>query len=196
MTLWLLAMAGALWVLLPTYVANGTAPLSLGRGPKMDFGRKWPGDGRPWLGQSKTWAGFLIGGTIGLLVGLFEQYLLLAAPPSLQIVPAFAASLGSAVLPVALISYGALIGDALGSFVKRRIGMESGGRSPLLDQLPFILVPMALIGVFVPNLFLTAFWPGGMAGVLIVSWVVILSLFLHAGFNLVGYFAGLKKVPW
>ncbi len=194
--LWLVAMAGALWVFLPTYVANGTAPFSLGKGPRMDLGATWKADGRPLLGKSKTWAGFFIGGTVGLLAGLLEEYLLLLAPPSLQLVPLFAGSLVASILPVALLSYGALAGDALGSFVKRRLGTDSGGRSPLLDQLPFLLLPMALIGIAAPSLFVAAIWPNVPEGVLIVSWVLVLSLFLHAGFNLVGFYVGLKKVPW
>jgi CDP-2,3-bis-(O-geranylgeranyl)-sn-glycerol synthase len=195
-TLWLLAMAGALWVVLPVYIANGTAPFSRGKGPRMDLGRTWAKDGLPLLGTSKTWLGFLIGGTLGLLVGLFEEYLLLLAPPSLQFVPFFAPNLAAAILPIAVLSYGAMAGDALGSFVKRRKGTQSGGRSPFLDQLPFILLPMILIEIFFPQLFLAAFWPEVATGILLVGWVLILSLFLHASFNILGYFVGLKKVPW
>lgn len=195
MVLWLLAMAGALWTLLPTYVANACAPLSFGVGPKMDLGRKWK-DGRLILGTSKTWSGFFIGGLMGLIVGLIEEYLILLAPPSLQLVPFFSSSMEGAVIPLIMLSFGAMAGDAVGSFAKRRIGVTSGGRAPLLDQLPFILVPMLLVGAAYPALFTAAFWPAFPLGAFIVAWVLILSLFLHTSFNWVGYFAGLKRVPW
>ena len=195
-TLWLLALAGAVWALLPAFVANALAPLSLGKGPKMDFGRTWKKDGRRVLGSSKTWIGFFIGGFLGMVVGIFEAYLYLAAPPSLQLIPSFGATLILAIPPVALLSFGALTGDALGSFIKRRLGVPSGGRSPLLDQLPFVVVPMVLIGVTYPSLFLAAFWPGLILGPLVIAWALLLTLFLHTSFNWVGYFLRVKKVPW
>jgi len=47
-------------------------------------------------------------------------------------------------LPVAiLMSFGALTGDIIGSFIKRRVNVKSGDPSPFMDQLGFIL--MALI---------------------------------------------------
>ena len=196
MTLWLLALAGAVWTLLPAFVANALAPLSLGKGPKMDFGRTWKRDGRRVLGSSKTWAGFLIGGFLGLVVGIFEAFLYLAAPPSLQIIPSFGSTLLLAIPPVAILSFGALTGDALGSFIKRRVGVPSGGSAPLLDQLPFVLLPMLLLGLAYPSIFLAAFWPGLEVGTLVIAWVVLLTLFLHTSFNWLGYFMKLKKVPW
>jgi CDP-2,3-bis-(O-geranylgeranyl)-sn-glycerol synthase len=195
-TLWLLALAGAVWALLPAFVANALAPLSRGKGPKMDFGRTLKRDGRPVLGSSKTWAGFFIGGFLGLLVGIFEDFLYLAAPPSLQIIPSFGSTLMLAIPPVALLSFGALAGDALGSFIKRRIGVPSGGSAPLLDQLPFVLLPMLLLGLAYPSIFLASFWPGLMVGSLVIAWAVLLTLFLHTSFNWIGYFLRVKKVPW
>ncbi len=180
-----------LWVLLPAYVANATATLPRGWGPPMDLGRVWARDGQRVLGPSKTWSGFLCGGFVGMAVGLFEAWLILLAPPNLQIVPHFAASVAAAVPVVALLAFGAMSGDALGSFVKRRLGRPSGTRTLLLDQLPFVLVPVFVGFALVPRLFVPVFVSA--EGVL---WLLVYTLGLHALFNWVGYHAGLKKVPW
>ncbi len=180
-----------LWVLLPAYIANAFATIPRGVGPPMDFGRVWSRDGRRVLGPSKTWSGFLFAGFAAMPFGLFEAWLILLAPPSWKLVPEFAPSLLAAVPVVALLTFGAMGGDALGSFLKRRLGRESGSRTIFLDQLPFVLVPIALGLALYPGLFLATFasWEA-------VLWLVVYTLGLHAGFNWIGFKLGLKKVPW
>lgn len=188
---WLSSLMAVVWVLTPAYIANALATLPRGRGPPMDFGRVWPGDGRRVLGPSKTWAGFLVGGFGAMPFGLLEAGLILAAPAPWQLVPKFASTLLGAVPVVALLTFGAMTGDALGSFLKRRLGLESGSRALLLDQLPFVLVPIALGLVLDPSLFVPIFvnaWG--------VFWLLVVTLGLHTLFNWIGYWAGLKKVPW
>ncbi|MGA8303220.1 MAG: CDP-archaeol synthase [Thermoplasmata archaeon] len=185
------AAVGVLWLVLPAYVANAIATIPRGRGPFMDFGQIWRGDGRRILGPSKTWSGFLFGGFVAMPVGLLEAWLILMAPPNLQIVPQLGPTVLAAVPVVALLTFGAMTGDAVGSFVKRRLGRQSGARTLLLDQLPFVLVPIALGLALYPTLFLGVFasWEA-------VLWLLVYTLGLHAAFNWVGYKAGLKKVPW
>lgn len=188
---WLSSLMGVLWVLTPCYSASALATLPRGRGPPMDFGHVWPRDGRRILGPTKTWSGFLCGGFGAMPIGLLEAALILAAPPNLKLVPEFAPTVLAAVPVVALLTFGAMTGDALGSFIKRRLGRESGARTILLDQLPFVLVPIALGFVFYPGLFGPVFlswWS--------LFWVLFLTLGLHTLFNWIGYKAGLKKVPW
>ena len=184
-------LAAVIWVLLPAFSANALATLPRGYGPPMDFGRLWPPDGRRVLGSSKTWSGFLVGGFLGMAIGLVEAYVILLAPPNLAVVPTLAPSVLAAVPVVALIAFGAMAGDAIGSFIKRRLGRPSGARTWILDQFPFVLVPIGLGLIFYPALFLATFanWEA-------VIWVILLTLLLHVGFNWVGYKAGLKKVPW
>ena len=180
-----------LWILLPAYVANALATLPRGWGPPMDFGKVVPSDGRRVLGPSKTWSGYFVGALAAMPVGLLEAWLILLAPPSLAIVPQLAPSVIAAIPVVAILTFGAMTGDALGSFVKRRLGRGSGERTLLLDQLPFVLVPIALGLVVYPALFLGVFasWEA-------VLWLLVYTLGLHAAFNYVGYWLGLKKVPW
>jgi CDP-2,3-bis-(O-geranylgeranyl)-sn-glycerol synthase len=187
---WASALA-VLWVLLPAYVANALATLPRGRGPPMDFGRSWARDGRRVLGPSKTWSGFLFAGFAAMPVGLLEAWLILLAPPSLALVPRFAPSVLDAVPVVAILTFGAMSGDALGSFIKRRLGRTSGARTILLDQMPFVLVPIAVGAVLYPGLFVGTF-----ATLPAVFWLLVYTLGLHALFNYIGYWVGLKKVPW
>ncbi len=189
--LFLASALAVLWLLLPAYIANAFATFPRGRGPPMDFGRIWAGDGRRILGTSKTWSGYLFGGIVGIPFCLLEAWLILLAPPNLALVPTLAPSVGAAIPLAFLLTFGAMTGDALGSFVKRRLGRDSGARTLLLDQLPFVLVPIAVGLVVYPALFVEVF--GSWEAVL---WLLVYTLGLHAAFNWVGFKLGLKKVPW
>ncbi len=177
--------------MLPAYLASAFATLPRGWGAPMDLGRTWRRDGRRVLGPSKTWSGFLVGGTLAVPFGALEAWLILAAPPNLALVPRWGPSVLAALPIVALVSYGAMAGDALGSFLKRRLDRPSGARTLLLDQLPFVLVPIALGALVDPRLFVGTF--GSWEAVL---WLLVFTLGLHSAFNLIGFRAGLKKVPW
>lgn len=122
----------ALAYMLPAYVANGTPvvavrffrslhPLDLGR-------RAW--DGRRLLGDGKTAEGFASGSAMGFLAGT----LVLLADPLLY--RAWAEPL--------LLALGALLGDLLGAFIKRRLGLQRGQPAPGLDQLDFLAVGLLL----------------------------------------------------
>ncbi len=188
---WYIVPAQVLWVLFPAYLANAAATFPKGRGPPMDFGRTWPRDGRRLLGPSKTWSGFLCGSFFFLWVGLLQSYLASIAPPPYDIVPAFAPTLLGAVPVILLLTMGALTGDAIGSFLKRRWDIPAGGRVFLLDQLLFVLVPVGLGLLLVPSVFVPTFF-----SVEAVLWTALFTLGLHIAFNYVGYWVGLKKVPW
>jgi len=188
---WLDEGAAVLWVLLTPYVASAAATFPRGRGPPMDLGRRWPGDGRRILGPSKTWSGFLCGSLFPVWVGLLQAWLILLAPPNLAIVPKFGDTVVGALPVVFWLPTSAMVGDALGSFVKRRLGTPSGGRAPLLDQLPFVAVPVLGGLVLFPSVFVGTFV--SLAG---LAWLLLFTLGLHTFFNWVGFKAGLKKVPW
>ena len=81
-------------------------------------------------------------------------------------------------------SFGALTGDVVGSFIKRRVGVESGDPSPVMDQLGFII--MALI-------FAAPIFEPGQVFVVIL---IISTFFIHWLSNAIGYLLGLKKHPW
>lgn len=180
-----------LWVLIPPYVASATATMPRGRGPPMDFYRLWPWDGRRLLGPSKSWSGFCFGSFIAVLVALFEAWLILLAPPSLQLVPQYGPTLLAAIPVVLLLSFGAMTGDALGSFIKRRLNHGSGARVPLLDQLPMVGLPILVGAALFPAVFLPTFF-----SLEALIWLLLFTLGLHTLFNWIGFRAGLKRVPW
>ncbi|HHO68857.1 MAG TPA: CDP-archaeol synthase [Gammaproteobacteria bacterium] len=88
----------------------------------VDGGRTaW--DGRPLLGRSKTWRGLLAS--------------LLATPPVAML-------LGLDWHTGLLVAVGAMAGDLLSSFLKRRLGIEPSGQALGLDQVPESLLPALL----------------------------------------------------
>jgi CDP-2,3-bis-(O-geranylgeranyl)-sn-glycerol synthase len=131
MTEIMIAIAAAIWFIFPAYCANA-APVIFGGGKPMDFGKRFF-DGKPLLGSHKTVRGFLAGLIVGTLVGLVQT--LLFEHVLFQYSPQFRYSI---LLGFAL-SLGALTGDLIESFVKRRLNRVPGSSLPVADQIDFIL---------------------------------------------------------
>jgi CDP-2,3-bis-(O-geranylgeranyl)-sn-glycerol synthase len=127
----LLDIAAAMWFIFPAYCANA-APVIFGGGQPMDFGKKfW--DGNPFLGSHKTVRGFLAGIIVGTLVGLvqtllYENYLL-----------EYGTQFQYTILLGFILSLGAVTGDLIESFLKRRLNRSPGTPLPIADQIDFIL---------------------------------------------------------
>jgi len=85
---------------------------------------------------------------------------------------------------VILLSVGALTGDIVGSFIKRRVDVKSGNPSPFMDQLGFII--MALIFAY------SVIQPRSIYVVILI----LITLGIHWISNALGYLLGLKKNPW
>ena len=129
----------ALWIVLPAYIANASA-LLVGGGTPIDFGKTWK-DGRRILGDGKTWRGLISGAFIGITAGF-----------GLSVVAIYANNsdfsflglndFGRFPLMIAIIGgicFGALMGDIIASFLKRRVGKERGEDWIPFDQLDFIV---------------------------------------------------------
>jgi len=149
----------------PSYVANA-APLIFGGGRTLDGGRKLS-DGQPIFGSHKTIRGLIAGILAGTLVGLGESLL-----DSRLIVAGF------------MIALGAVLGDLLGAFVKRRLRVEPGRAFPILDQLDFILG-----GLLVGYSFFPITW-------ISVVLVVVVTPPIHLATNYGAYLLGIKKTRW
>lgn len=176
----------AVWIGLPAWIANAT-PVLGGGGKSIDGGRYFR-DGKRLLGNGKTVRGFIVGLVFGTLTGLAQ---FLAAPylrPLLAMFVTITPHMDYALfmqVPVAvLMSFGALTGDLVGSFIKRRVGVESGDPSPVMDQLGFIIMALIFAApVFVPS-------------AIFVTILIITTFIIHWFSNVLGYFLGLKNHPW
>ncbi len=88
-------------------------------------------------------------------------------------------------------SLSSIFGDSVGSFTKRRLGIGSGGRAFLIDQLTFVIVSWLFIFLFFPSWFNRHFW-----NLTSILTVFILTPFIHRGVNIIAYKLEFKDVPW
>lgn len=161
----------ALYSLIPAYVAN-MAPVLLRKLPwnaPLDFGLKLRGERL--LGQNKTWRG-LIGGT---LIGATACVLISTFYWPFEFSP---------IVWGVLSSFGALVGDAVKSFFKRRISIKSGKSWVPFDQVDFTIGAFAL-GSFV-------WFPGWLSA----AFAVIVSALAHIAVNHFAFYAGIRDEKW
>lgn len=165
----------ALWFIFPAYVANAS-PVVI-RGQKaLDFKRKW-GKYRI-LGGGKTFEGTIGGIAFGVLTGVLQIYLL--GLLELQKIGLIEHSIP---LIIAL-STGAIIGDVIGAFIKRRLGIARGEPALLLDQLDFLILSL-LFASFVVEL-----------AIELIIVLVIITPILHLATNIFAYLTNMKSRPW
>jgi CDP-2,3-bis-(O-geranylgeranyl)-sn-glycerol synthase len=172
----------AIWLMLPAYITNASAAF---------FGGKMPIDRGFFLGKTrlfgdgKTYEGFLKGLLCGFGTGIFQQIFLseYIKMPSFGLFPSF-------FLTLFCLSAGAMLGDLLGSFIKRRLGLKRGAPLPLVDQLDFVGGAWLLLFLFTREWFVKTF------SVQIIIAVIIISPLLHLLTNYVGFKIGKKDVPW
>jgi CDP-2,3-bis-(O-geranylgeranyl)-sn-glycerol synthase len=195
----LLLIGQSFWIMFPAYVSGSAAVLFKGKTP-MDHGRSWRG--KRLFGDGKTWEGFLMGGLTGVFAGSMQQLVCyLSGRPymeafGLRVIGTFdpegfaAMSLGALAVTVCL-SYGGLIGDLIKSFIKRRLGMDRGTKSPfLMDQLDFVA------GAWLVTIPAFPGWFFGVFGIPNFIIVLVMAPVLHRLTNIVGYRLGAKKEPW
>ena len=178
----LLAFATTLYFILPAYFSNGGA-LAFGGGTPVDFG-KCDGKGNRWIGDGVTWRGLIAGTVIGIITGTVQGYL---APGIISeigpyIITPIVTGVNNGILIGFLLGFGALLGDALGSFLKRRLGIGRGKPAPILDQLDFLIVAIILVSPVVE-----------------LNWIfvviaIILTLVIHLIANTIAYLLGIKDV--
>ena len=181
----LIAILGAVYFMLPAYVAN-LSGLAFGGGTPVDGGKEC-NDGRRLIGNGVTWKGLIngtiIGTLVGVLLGIIGTYYgdLSVLTGGIIDLPVYGSIIGGLVLGF-LMAFGALLGDLVGSFIKRRIGLQSGEPAPIMDQLDFV------VGALVLSLLVVK-----------ISWeffiiVAVLTLILHLGSNMIAYLLGIKDV--
>lgn len=167
---WLVDIYFGLIFATPAFFANAIPVFVSGMG-RIDRGRNFV-DGKPILGAHKTigglFAGILGGGLAGLAVSSFF-------PDVFQMASGFTWWLGF------VMGFGAILGDAIGSFTKRRINLKSGAPFPIVDQVGFVVTAFLLVSIFVN-------FPLGWWG------VVPATLLIHIVSNFIAYGFGWKDV--
>ncbi|MCL4452210.1 MAG: CDP-2,3-bis-(O-geranylgeranyl)-sn-glycerol synthase [Candidatus Thermoplasmatota archaeon] len=175
----------SLYFFLPAFVANPSAVITKGS-TKMDFGRSFR-SGRRILGDGKSWGGFAGGILFGYILGLILFGIAYALGSHVNytfLVPLIS-------IPILMLSLGSMLGDAAGSFIKRRLGMSSGQNGFLLDQYPFALMALLLLYLAAPGFFFHVYW--NVPAILII---LIITPPLHRAVNIVGFRMKRKSVPW
>ncbi|MFB6103919.1 MAG: CDP-2,3-bis-(O-geranylgeranyl)-sn-glycerol synthase [Halobacteriaceae archaeon] len=178
----LAVLVTAIWAMLPAYLPNNVAVVA-GGGPPIDGGRTW--QGRRILGAGKTWRGTVAGIVAGIVLALLLDMGHAWAGARLGVaVPGFPITVAVA-LPT-----GAMLGDIIGSAVKRRLGRRRGSSVPILDQLDFV------VGALVTTYLLAPGWSVRVLTPAVVVTIVVVTPVLHVVTNAAAYALGLKDVPW
>jgi len=167
----------AIYLMLPAYMANMSAVVTGKGGKPIDKGKEWRG--KLIFGRGKTWRGLVGGSIAGWIVGI----IMVAIHSPFGELP-------QALLPPFMLSFGALLGDLGGSFIKRRIGIERGKPAPILDQLDFVA------GSLVLTLLVCHDWFTEAVTVDLLAAILILTPILHFLANYSAYKLKLKDVPW
>lgn len=171
-----------LYFILPAYFSNGSG-LIFGGGLPVDFGKS-DKKGVRWIGDGVTWRGLIAGTVVGTLTGIVQGYL---GPEIIQtfgqyIITPIITDISSGAVIGFLLGFGALLGDAIGSFLKRRVGIDRGKPAPLLDQLDFIIIALILASFAVKLNWLC------------VLLAILLTLIIHLLTNTIAYLLGIKDV--
>ncbi len=132
-------LAQAFWIIIPVYTANATAVL-VGGGRPIDAGRTWH-DGRRILGDGKTWNGLIVGTLLGMIAGfgcaVAATYLHTSDYAFLSLTNFEGFPL---MIPILFsLCFGALLGDIIESFFKRRCNIARGADWIPFDQFDFLL---------------------------------------------------------
>jgi CDP-2,3-bis-(O-geranylgeranyl)-sn-glycerol synthase len=184
----IVAILQGLWLILPAFVANSAAVL-FGGGRPIDGGAMHK-DGRRVLGDGKTWRGLIGGTAFGIFIGL-----LMIIANSFSDWPELSfGTFPSSVVVIFSLSFGALMGDLIGSYIKRRMGVGRGKKAPVLDQYDFLIFAFILVAILQWPWFYEHYING--YAILGLIAVVIVTPILHRVVNIIGHKLGQKEVPW
>lgn len=167
----------ALYFMLPAYIAN-MSPVLFKWMPLFDkpINTKL-------FGEHKTLRGIIIGTLSGIAV-IFFQYKIEPTVEHFVIFNLKQFQIHQLILIGIAFGLGALIGDLIKSFFKRRIGIKEGQVWFPFDQLDFVIGALLTISIF--------YTPP----VIYIFVILIITPFLHFLTNVIAYLLRLKKVWW
>ena len=156
-----------LWFFLPAGLANASPVILRHKllrkipNAQVDFGASLP-DGNRIFGDGKTFLGFAIGSGVGAFFGYLQ---------------------GDAYLGF-LLGFGAIFGDLIKSFFKRRFNLEPGKPWVPFDQLDFVFGALLLsFIVYIPPVFT-------------IILIIFATPLLHPLTNRLGYYLKIKQTKW
>ena len=172
----------AVWLIIPAFAANGLVPLVGLRKSlhPIDCSRKL--GGHRVLGDGKSWEGLLFGMIVGIAIASVEMLAYPYLPWGLSEIPLTIVAM-SPLLGLAL-GLGAMLGDVVGSFIKRRLSRDRGSPVPLLDQLDFLTGALLF---------------ASLVATIKLEWILLLAVLtpvVHLAANVIGFRLGVKKTPW
>ena len=179
------ALTTTFWFFLPAYAANCTPVVvsKIKSLPSHPLDLYFHYNGSRLLGDNKTWRGFVSGVVVAIIV-CYLQRLLYLQSSDIQNLSVFDYQYGNSWALGGLLGVGALTGDAVKSFFKRRRGIKNGDPWIFWDQvdqvigasvfaLPLVILPSSLY-----------------------VWALVLTFLLVVAVNHLAYGLGLKSVPW
>ncbi len=132
------------------------------------------------LGSHKTWRGLFFGVLAGIVIAyiqfILQRYDLFSDLVFFDYSNWLALGF--------LLGFGALFGDIVKSFFKRRVGIKPGKRFIPWDQLDYSIGSLLLVWIFY-----TLTWK-------IVITVILVNFILHIFVNHLAYYLGLREVKW
>jgi len=182
-----------LYFFLPAYFTNMTPPLMRRADlfnfldKRVDFDRKFLGE--PIFGSHKSWRGVIFGILVGVLVALAQFYFYQF--PAIKKISLLDYDKINILFFGFLISTGAIFGDLIFAFLKRRLRKKPGQRFLPFDQTNYVIGS----ALFLMPYLLTRPPP-------IYDWwgiwltIFVLTFFLHIIVNWIGYLLGLHKAKW
>ncbi|TFF99073.1 MAG: CDP-2,3-bis-(O-geranylgeranyl)-sn-glycerol synthase [Promethearchaeota archaeon] len=213
---WVATLLFSLFLIMPSYISNA-AMVILGGGKPIDGGRNFI-DGRRLFGDHKTWRGLILGPLLlGIPISIAVFFIFIILWPFISPIIETAASIGQyklytnpeiyrfyfigGPLPIGILvliiriifcSYGAAIGDLVGSCLKRRLNIASGAPFWIVDQLDFAV--FSILFAFIPVVFFPTLYY--IPDLNIFIFLMILTPAVSIIANTVAYIIGMKDVPW
>ena len=177
----------ALLFFLPAGLANVTpifasqVPLLKNLNTPLDFNSSIKG--KRLFGDNKTWRGVFTGVFVGVLASMLQMYMFNHNNWIRTIAYPINYSHYSVLILGALLSFGALSGDAIESMVKRQLRVKSGDSWFPFDQLDYVIggILFSLIYIRLP-----------LANYL---WILVIWFSMHMIFSYFGYVLKLKAKP-
>ena len=170
----------SIYLFVPSYLGN-MFPVIFARYRVLEF-LNIPVD-KKLFGNHKTIRGFVVGVGIALIIGVL-QYLIYNVPFFNDISMLNYSSLYTALVSSFLLGFGALFGDLMKSFFKRRLKITPGDSWPLMDQIDYVIGALLFI------------YPFFRISYIHLAIILAFSVVAHPLVNVIAYKLKIKSVWW